>query len=140
MRNAFRIALGAIWLALVAAPSVGLAQTSTNVQSQQNVTPTDCSVALTTGGVAQNIITAGNTLHGFCIMNIDTTAGSGEPAWMSFSGAAAASAVGSYPLAAPTATTFALPGSYCSPVGAGFNSNVSVVAATSEHKISCTKW
>jgi hypothetical protein len=105
-----------------------------------NVTQTDCSIALTTGGTAQNIITAGATLHGFRIMNIDTSAGSGEPVWMSFTTTAAASTIASYPLAAPTATTFAGAGSYSAEFGSGTNGNVSVVAATTGHKISCTKW
>jgi hypothetical protein len=49
-----------------------------------NVTPTDCSLAITTGGTAQNIISASATIHGFTIANIDTSAGSGEPVWFSF--------------------------------------------------------
>jgi hypothetical protein len=105
-----------------------------------NVTQTDCSIALTTGGTAQNIITAGATLHGFRIMNIDASAGSGEPVWMSFTTTAAASTIASYPLAAPTATTFAGAGSYSAEFASGTNGNVSVVAATTGHKISCTKW
>lgn len=105
-----------------------------------NVTRTDCSIALTTGGVAQNIITAGASLHGYHLMNIDTSAGSGEPVWTSETGTAAASTIGSYPLAAPTATTFAGAGSYSSEFGSGTSTNVSVIAATSGHKISCTKW
>ncbi len=105
-----------------------------------NVTQTDCSVALTTGGTAQNIITAGATLHGFRIMNIDASAGSGEPVWMSFTTTAAATTIASYPLAAPTATTFAGAGSYSAEFASGTNGNVSVIAATTGHKISCTKW
>ena len=105
-----------------------------------NVTRTDCSIALTAGGTAQNIITAGASLHGYHLMNIDTSAGSGEPVWTSETGTAAASTIGSYPLAAPTATTFAGAGSYSSEFGSGTNTNVSVVAATTGHKISCTKW
>lgn len=111
-----------------------------SVFGSPNVTQTDCSIALTTGGTAQNIITAGASLHGFRIMNIDTTAGSGEPVWMSFTTTAAASTIASYPLAAPTATTFAGAGSYSAEFASGTNGNVSVIAATSGHKISCTKW
>ena len=105
-----------------------------------NVTPTDCSISLTTGGTAQNIIAASATLHGFTISNIDTSAGSGEPVWISFTGTAAASTAGSYPLAAPTATTFANLSSYTTPLGFGVNHAISVVAATTGHKISCTQW
>lgn len=111
-----------------------------SVSGAPNVTQTDCSIALTTGGTAQNIITASANLHGFRIMNIDTTAGSGEPVWMSFTTTAAASTIASYPLAAPTATTFAGAGSYSAEFASGTNGNVSVIAATSGHKISCTKW
>lgn len=110
------------------------------IQGNVNVTPTDCSIALTTAATPQNIITAGATLHGFTIANIDTTAGSGEPVWISLTTTAAASTIASYPLAAPTATTFAGLSSYTSPIGFGVNTSVSVVAATAGHKISCTKW
>jgi hypothetical protein len=105
-----------------------------------NVTPTDCSLALTTGGTAQNIIAATATIHGFTIANIDTSAGSGEPVWISLTTTAAASTIASYPLAAPTATTFAGLSSYTTPLGFGINHAVSVVAATTGHKISCTYW
>ena len=106
----------------------------------KNNTPTDCSIALTTGGTAQNIIAASSTIRGFTIANIDTTSGSGEPIWISFTTTAAASTIGSYPLAAPTATTFAGLSSYTTPVGFGSNHAVSVIAATTGHKISCTTW
>lgn len=120
--------------------SAAQAQTATNVNSQPNVTVTDCSTTIATGGTAKNIITASSTLHGFIIMNIDNTNGSGEPVWISFTGTAAAGAAGSYALAAPTASAFAFPGSFSSPVGFGSNKNVSVIAATTGHIISCTKW
>jgi hypothetical protein len=110
------------------------------VGGQVNITPTDCSAALSTGGTAQNIIGANTALHGFTIANIDTSAGSGEPVWFSFTTTAAASAIASYPLAAPTATTFANLSSWTSPTGFGTNHAVSVIAATAGHKISCTYW
>lgn len=142
MRNASRIALDGLWLAfwVILGGSPALAQTAVNAQSQLNVTPTDCSLTLSSGGTAQNIITAGNRLHGFCLMNIDNTHGSGEPVWISFTTTASAGASGSFALAAPVATTYAFPGSFCSPVGFGINTNVSVVAATTSHVISCTRW
>lgn len=105
-----------------------------------NITPTDCSVAITTGGTAQSIIAANAALHGFSIANIDTSTGSGEPVWMSFTTTASANTLASYPLAAPTATTFASLSSYTTPVGFGTNHAVSVIAATTGHKISCTYW
>jgi hypothetical protein len=106
------------------------------VGSIPNVTPTDCSLALTTGGTAQNIIAAASTIHGFTIANIDTS----EVLWMSFTTTAAASTIASYPLAPATATTFAGLSSYTTPPGFGSNHAVSVVAATTGHKISCTSW
>jgi hypothetical protein len=105
-----------------------------------NVTPTDCSGTITTGGTAQNAIAASATIHGFTIANIDTSAGSGEPLWISFTTTAAASTVASYPLSAPTATTFAGLSSYTSPLGFGLNHALSIVGATTGHKFSCTTW
>jgi hypothetical protein len=105
-----------------------------------NISPTDCSVALTTGGTAQNIISASATIHGFTIANIDASAGSGEPVWISFTTTAAASTIGSYPLAAPTASTFVGLNSYTTPTGFASNHAVSVIAVTTGHKISCTYW
>ena len=105
-----------------------------------NVTPTDCSVTLTTGGTAQNAFTAQTTLHGFTIANTDNTTGSGEPVWFSFTGTAVANAAASYPLAAATATTYAALASYTTPPGFGTNHALSVIAATTGHKISCTWW
>ena len=108
--------------------------------SPYNVTLTDCSIALTTGTTAQAIIPATTVLHGFTIQNIDTSAGSGEPVWFSLTTTAAASTVGSYVLPAPTATTFVGATTYTVPPGAGTNHAVSVIAATTGHKISCTYW
>lgn len=125
---------------------VGIDQTTdgtTNAVSAHgavNVTPTDCSGTITTGGTAQNAIAANAALHGFTIANIDASAGSGEPIWESLTTTAAASTVGSYPLAAPTATTFSGLSSYTTPLGFGTNHAVSVVAATTGHKFSCTYW
>jgi hypothetical protein len=101
-----------------------------------NQTLTDCSGTITTGGTAQNAFTAQTTLHGFTIMNIDTT----EPLWISFTTTAAASGSASYPLQAATATTFANPGSFTSAGGMGTNHALSVIAATTSHKWSCTWW
>lgn len=110
------------------------------ISGVSGVTPVDCSAAIATGGTAQNIITASPGLHGFLIMNVDPTNGSGEPVGMSFTGTASIGAIGTYVLQAPAATTYATPGSFASPLGAGFNTNVSVIATTTGHKISCTKW
>lgn len=105
-----------------------------------NVTPTDCSGTIAAGGTAQNAIAAQTALHGFTIANIDPSAGSGEPLWISFTGTAAAGAVASYPLSAPTATTFAGLSSFSTPFGFGTNHAVSIVGATLGHKFSCTWW
>lgn len=101
-----------------------------------NVTATACSGTIATGGTAQNAFTAQTTLHGFTIANIDTT----EPLWISFTATAAASGTDSYPLPAATASTFAGFGSFTTPPGFGLNHALSVVAATSTHKYSCTWW
>ena len=106
----------------------------------QNVTPTDCSGTITAGGTAQNIFTGGAAVHGFMVANIDTSAGSGEPLWISFTGAAVAGAVASYPLASPSANTFANLSSFTTPLGLGLNTSPSIIAATTGHKFSCTRW
>jgi hypothetical protein len=101
-----------------------------------NVTPTDCSATVVTGGTAVNAFTAQATLHGFTILNDDTS----EVMWISFTTTAAASTAGSYPLAPATATSFAGASSFTSPPGFGTNHALSVVAATNGHKFSCTWW
>lgn len=105
-----------------------------------NTTPTDCSGTITAGGTAQAAIAAQTTLHGFTIGNIDSTAGSGEPLWISFTGTAAASTAGSWPLSAPTATTFTGLMTYSTPPGFGTNHALSIIGATTGHKFSCTWW
>lgn len=113
---------------------------TTSPNSGVNATPHDCSSTVVIGGTAVNAFTAQTTLHGFTIANIDSTTGSGEPLWISFTTTAAASTVGSYPLSAPTATTFAGLSSFTTPAGFGSNHALSVVAASSGHKFSCTWW
>lgn len=124
---------------------IALLKALTNVanapaQLAVNVTPTDCSGTITTGGTAQAAIAAQTTLHGFTIANIDASAGSGEPLNISFTGTAAANTAGSYPLAAPTATTFAGLTSFTAPPGFGTNHAVSIIGTTTGHKFSCTWW
>ncbi|HSV24355.1 MAG TPA: hypothetical protein VLJ17_15170 [Xanthobacteraceae bacterium] len=103
---------------------------------QQNVTPVDCSGTITVGGAAQNAHAAFNTLRGAILKNIDTS----EVLWFSITGTAAAGALGSYPLAPGAVTTFAGAESFTTPFGLGYNTALSVVAATSTHKYSCTRW
>lgn len=107
-----------------------------NVGGSVNVTPTNCGGTITSGGTAQNAITAQSTLSGLMIANIDTT----EPMWISFTSTAAASDTQSYPLPAGAATTFAGFGSYSSQFGFGVNTALSVIAATTGHKFTCTRW
>jgi hypothetical protein len=107
-----------------------------NATGPVNVTATACSGTITSGGTAQNAFTAQTTLHGFTVANIDTT----EPLWISFTTTAAASGTDSYPLPAATATTFAGFGSFTTPPGLGLNHALSVIAATTSHKYSCTWW
>ncbi len=105
-------------------------------QGAVNITLTDCSGTIASGTVAQNAFTAAATRHGFTIANIDTT----ETLWISFTTTAAASGTGSYPLGPADATTFSTLSSFTSPVGMGINTALSVVAATTSHKFSCTVW
>lgn len=144
-KNMRKLLLGALCLAPLMAvllPGLAAAQGVAPVAGGQNfnITPTDCSGTIATGGTAQNAFGAQVALHGFTIANIDTTAGSGEPLWISFTTAAAASTAGSYPLAAPIATTFAFLSSFTAPPGFGSNHAVSVIAVTTGHKYSCTYW
>lgn len=111
-----------------------------SVGSVANVTPTDCSGSIATAGTAQNAITAQTTLHGFTIKNTDASAGGGEPIWISFTTTAAANTAGSYPLGPPVTTSFAGGESFSTPPGFGTNHAVSVIAATTGHKFSCTWW
>lgn len=106
------------------------------VQGQANVTPTDCSGTITSGATAQNAFTAQTTLHGFTIVNIDTSAA--EVMWISFTTTAAANTAQSYMLNPASAT--AAGGSFSSPLGFGLNHALSVIAATTGHKFSCTWW
>jgi hypothetical protein len=110
------------------------------VTGNVNVTPTNCSGTITTGGTAQNAFAATATIHGFTIANIDASAGSGEPLWISFTTTAAPSTAASYPLSAPATTTFTGLSSYSSPLGFGINTALSVIGATTGHKFSCTYW
>jgi hypothetical protein len=105
-----------------------------------NVTATNCSGTITTGGTAQNAFTAQTTLHGFTIANIDATTNSGEVLWMSFTTTAAPATTASYPLPSPAATTYTGMGSYTTPPGYGANHAVSIIAATTGHQYSCTWW
>jgi len=125
---------------LCMAPLAARADVGQPVSGVSGVTPVDCSVAIASGGTAQNIISASPGLHGFMIMNVDNTNGSGEPVGISFTGTASIGASGTYVLAAPVATTYAFPGSFASPLGFGPNKAVSVIATTTGHVISCTKW
>lgn len=108
------------------------------VSPPTNVTPTDCSGTIASGGAAQNALAASTSRHGFVITNTDASAGSGEPLWFSVTGAAAPNTPGSYPLSSPTATSFAGLTSFTAPYG--WNTAVSVIAATTGHKYSCTAW
>ncbi len=101
-----------------------------------NTTLTDCSGTIAAGATAQNAFTASATRHGFIIANIDTT----EVMWINFTGTAAASGTASYPLAPADTVTFSSLNSFASPLGMGINTALSVIAATTAHKYSCTVW
>ncbi len=123
------------WLTLAA---LLLASPAWGQGSSNNRTPTDCSGTIAAGGTAQTLIAANTGVAGFVIMNTDASAGGGEPLWMSFTATAAANTAASYPLSAPTATTFATPSSFYS--GIGYNHAISIIGATTGHKFSCTRW
>lgn len=110
----------------------GALRISTGVSG--GTTPVSCSGTITTGGTAQNAVTASATRRGLQIMNIDTT----EGMWIRFNGTATAGTEDSYFLAPATSTTAG--GSYVTPSNFGFNTALSVVAATTGHKFSCTQW
>lgn len=112
------------------------APSTTPVQSAVNITLTDCSGTIASGGTAQNAFTAAATRHGFTIANIDTT----EVLWISFTTTAAASGTGSYPLGPADATVFTNLNSFTSPLGMGINTALSVIGATTSHKYTCTVW
>ena len=114
--------------ALLVSPAMAQQRSSTDV------VPIDCSGSITSGTTTQNALAASHGRQGFHIQNLDTT----EPLWMNLNTTAAANTSGSYALAAATATTLQNGGSYYSTFG--FNKAVSVVAATTGHKFSCTQW
>jgi len=96
-----------------------------------NITPTDCSGTITSGGTAQNAFSAGATKHGFFIANL-----SADPMWISFTTTAAVGATQSYLL--PTGSSTVAGGSFSAPPGFGMNTALSVIAATTADKFSCT--
>lgn len=127
----FRLA-GAVLGAWLCLSGVVLAQMS----GASNVTPVDCSGTITLGGTAQNAHGSFATLRGMILKNIDTS----EVLWFSITGTAAAGGLGSFPLAPGTVTTFAGAESFATPLGLGYNTALSVVAATTAHKWSCVRW
>jgi hypothetical protein len=137
--NATVVGTGTLAVQVTSAPSTAVTNAgtfATQTTGATNVTLTDCSGTIATGNTAQNAFAANGGRHGFTIANIDTT----EVMWISFTGTAAASGTASYPLAPATATTFAGLNSFTSPLGMGINTALSVIAATTAHKFSCTVW
>lgn len=88
----------------------------------------DGSTTITAGGTAQNLFSGATPTNGFLIANPDA----GEDIWFSDSTTAAANATGSILL--PAGGYYETPPGY-KPVGA-----VSVVAATTGHKITARRW
>lgn len=126
-------------MVIVQCDNAGHLSVGVTVSPPVNVTPTSCSGTIASGGTPQNALAASSTRHGFVIANTDASAGSGEPLWISFTGAAAPNTAGSYPLSAPTSsTTFSGLTSFTAPYG--WNTALSIVAATTGHKFSCTAW
>lgn len=85
--------------------------------------------AITSGGTAQNLFSAATPTNGYEVCNPDNT----EDAWISDSATAAANGQGSY-RAATNGGCYTTPPGY-KPVGA-----VSVVAATTGHKLTARRW
>lgn len=98
---------------------------------QNNVTPRDCSGTILTGGAAQNAFANQGTLRGFIISNLST-----DPMWISWTGTAVIGNQGSY-LLQPGGTT-TMGGSFVAPLGFGINTALSIIAATTGDKYSCT--
>ena len=112
---------------------------NTPILGPVNITEHDCSVTLTAGTTAQNAFAATATIHGFRIMNIDTT--HVEDVWFSTTTTAAPNTIASYRLAAsPAVGTSIQSAAYTTTFGEGVNTALSVVAATTGHLISCTYW
>lgn len=92
-------------------------------------TGADGSTTITSGGAAQNLFGGTAPTNGFEISNPDLS----EDLWISDSTTAAANNTGSYRVG-PNGGTYTTPTGY-KPVGA-----VSVIAATTGHKITARKW
>jgi hypothetical protein len=120
----------ALWLSLTVS---GAAQT----YAPATVVPIDCSGTIAVAATSQTAIAAGKASHGWQISNLDTA----EALWLNPTGAAAGiAAVGSHPLPAGTATTFAGAGTFRAIEGMGTGAAVNVVATTLGHKFSCFYW
>lgn len=96
-----------------------------------NVTPVDCSGAISVAATAQNAFTPQGNIRGFIIQNLST-----DPMWISWTGTAVVGQQGSYLLQAGSPTVQG--GTFTSPFGFGINKALSVIAATLGDKYSCT--
>lgn len=95
---------------------------------------TSCSVTVTTGGTAQNLFTGQTNVQQVVIMDIDT--GKTEGIWVSWLGTAAPNTVDSFYIPPYSATAGA--GSFSLPAGL-HPTAISVYAATTGHKVSCSR-
>lgn len=109
------------------------------VQGAPNITLTDCSGTIASGGTAQNAFAASAVRHGFIIQNINDTVAD-EEMWISFTTTAALRTQGSYALNPGTNSTSLVGGSFSSPLGMGSSGAVSIISATTGKKYSCTWW
>jgi hypothetical protein len=104
----------------------------------------NCSGSIATGGTAVAAIATpagGQRINGFVVCNVDAATGSGEPLWWSITGTTVAAATGSFPLSAPTATSYAASNNcFETPSSFSMQGSLSVVAATAPHKWSCFWW
>lgn len=95
----------------------------------QSLKATDCSTTITTGGTAQNLCSGAAPPNGWTVINPDAT----EDCWASDTTTAAANNTGSIRLAANG-------GGYESPPNMKPNGAVSVVCATTGHKLTAKIW
>jgi hypothetical protein len=120
-------------LLLCSSPAAAQTQSS-------GVAPYDCSVTIL--GVAKNVwaVAADGTIkyppHGFRLQNNNTA----EPIWWSMTGTAAAATAGSFVLPPGTAVTYAGTGGFDTPTGFGTRAQLSVIATTNPHILSCMAW
>lgn len=119
---------GALALALAGMPAAAMVGVGGSV-SINSTAATDGSTTITAGGTAQNLFSGSTPVNGWTVLNPDPA----EDCWASDTTTAAANAVGSIRLAANG-------GGYETPPHRKPLGPVSVVCATTGHKLTASKW